>query len=78
MAGDWTCDGAVQDHIDNTVKDAVLAAGAARLDEQKALSSAAREWHASMPIEEYDNVSQEIGRDLQPDRRRFAGPGASP
>ena len=28
MAGGWTRDGAVQDQIDDTVKDAVVAAGA--------------------------------------------------
>jgi phage/conjugal plasmid C-4 type zinc finger TraR family protein len=60
MAGGWSRDGAVQDQIDDTVKDAVLAARA-----RLAASSAASG--------EVDCV--ECGEEI-PEKRRLAMPGA--
>ena len=59
MAGGWSRDGAVQDQIDDTVKDAVLAARA-RL---AAASGSASETHCA-----------ECGEEI-PERRRQAVPG---
>ena len=61
MAGGWTRDGAVQDQIDDTVKDAVLAARA-RLA-------------ASATIGEGETHCVECGEEI-PEGRRKALPGA--
>jgi phage/conjugal plasmid C-4 type zinc finger TraR family protein len=61
MAGGWSRDGAVQDQIDDTVKDAVLAARA-RL--AAGASTNAGETHCT-----------ECGEEI-PKRRRIAMPGA--